>query len=65
MSLTSIVHSKVNSVNEWNSSFLNLILCSGNNLYTYVSNSIGKEFLLLSEVPEYVSEVPHLGEICL
>ncbi|CAB4041007.1 ATP-dependent DNA helicase PIF1, partial [Paramuricea clavata] len=54
MSLTSIVHSKVKNVNEWDSLFLNLILCSGNDLYTYISNSIGKEFLLLSEVPEYV-----------
>ena len=39
MSLTSILHSKVKNVNEWDSSlsFLNLILCSGNNLYSYIS----------------------------
>ena len=55
MSLTSILHSKVKNVNEWDSSFLNLILCSGNNLYSNISNSVGKEYLLLSEVPEYVS----------
>ena len=39
----------------WDSSFLNKILCIGNNLYTYIHNLINKDYLLLSDVPEMVS----------
>jgi hypothetical protein len=55
MSLTAIVHNHINNVDTWDSSFLNEILCAGNNLYTCISNSVNKSFLLLSEVPEMVS----------
>ena len=38
MSLTAIVHSKVKNVNEWDSLFLNLILCCGN-IYVRVKSN--------------------------
>ena len=42
----------------WDSSFLNIILCSGNSLYAFISNSINKTFLLVhvTDVPEIVSD---------
>ena len=46
-------HEKTN-INVWDSSFLNVILCTGNSLYTCISNSINKTFLLLTDVPEIV-----------
>ena len=32
---------------------LNTILSVGNNLYTYIHNSINQDYLLLSDVPEW------------
>ena len=55
MSLTAIVCNQLETVSTWNSSSLNTILENGNNLYVYISNSIGKDFLLLTEVPEMIS----------
>ena len=55
MSLTAIVQTQIKDITTWDSSFLNKILCIGNNLYTYIHNSIGKDYLLLSDVPEMVS----------
>ena len=55
MSLTAIVQTQIKDITTWDSSFLNKILCIGNNLYTYIHNSIGKDYLLLSDVPEIVS----------
>ncbi|CAB3983680.1 ATP-dependent DNA helicase PIF1 [Paramuricea clavata] len=55
MSLTAIVHNHINNVVTWDSSFLNEILCAGNNFYTCISNPVNKSFLLLSDVPEMVS----------
>ena len=37
------------------SSFLNTILSAGNNLYTFIHNSVNHDYLLLSDVPEMVS----------
>ena len=55
MSLTAIVYVHITNVNEWDSALLNDILCAGNNLYSFVSNSINKNYLLLTDVPEMVS----------
>ena len=55
MSLTAIVHSHITNINSWDFSFLNFILHAGNNLYTCISSSINKNFLLLTDVPEMVS----------
>ena len=48
MSLTAIIYNEITNINAWDSSFLNVILCSGNSLYTCISNSINKTFLLLT-----------------
>ena len=55
MSLTAIVQTQLKDMTTWDSSFLNKILCIGNNLYTYIHNLINKDYLLLSDVPEMVS----------
>jgi hypothetical protein len=55
MSFTAIVHTQIEDITIWNSSFLNKILSVGNNLYTYIHNLINKDYLLLSDVPEMVS----------
>ena len=55
MLLTAIVYNQLQTVSTWNSSSLNTILTNGNSLYIYISNSIGKDFLLLTEVPEMIS----------
>ena len=55
MSLTAIIHHQITNINAWDSSFLNVILCAGNSLYTCLSNSVNKTFLLLTDVPEMVS----------
>ena len=43
------------NIYAWDSSFLNVILCAGNSVYTCISNSINKTFLLLTDVLEIVS----------
>ena len=48
MSLTAIVHSHITNVNAWDFSFLNFMLRAGNSLYTCISSSINKNFLLLN-----------------
>jgi hypothetical protein len=55
MSLTAIVYSQIHDVSTWNSALLNTILFHGNILYTFISNSINKDLLLLTDVPEFVS----------
>ena len=42
-------------MSTWNSSSLNTILLNGNSLYTYISNSAPKDFLLLTELPAMIS----------
>ena len=39
MSLTEIIYNEITNINAWDSSFLNVILCTGNSLYTCISNS--------------------------
>ena len=74
MFLTSIVHSHLTNVNAWDFSFLNFMLRAGNSLYTCISSSINKDFLLLTDVPEMASvsdkiylqySVIHVVVICL
>lgn len=55
MSLTSIVYNQIQDVSDWDSSFLNTILISGNSLYTCLRNSDNKDLLLLTDVPEMIS----------
>ena len=55
MSLTAIVHSQIENISTWNSCSLNNMLLNGNNLYTCISNSINKDLLLLSDVPEMIA----------
>ena len=50
MSLTAIIYNEITNINAWDSSSLNVILCIGNSLYTCISNSINKTFLLLTDV---------------
>jgi hypothetical protein len=54
MSLCSIVYNEIKSVNIWDTSIMNQILVYGNNLYGVISQSINKDFLLLTDVPELV-----------
>ena len=55
MSLTAIVYNKIHSVNIWDMSILNTILCTGDNLYSIISRSVNKDLLLLTDVPDMVS----------
>ena len=55
MSLTAIVYNQLQTVSMWNSSSLNTLSLNGNGLYNYISNSVRKDFLLLTEVPEMIS----------
>ena len=54
MSLCAIVYKEIKSVNIWDKLMLNSILISGNSLYSMISQSINKSYLLLTDVPEYV-----------
>ena len=55
MCLTAVLHNQLKNIDEWDSSFLNGILCAGNSLYSCISTSINKPFLLLNDLPEMVS----------
>jgi hypothetical protein len=55
MCLTAVLHNQQKNIAEWDSSFLNVILCAGNGLYSCISSSINKPFLLLTNLPEMVS----------
>lgn len=55
MSLTSIVHNQTENASIWNSSSLNNILLNGDSLCTCICNSVGKDLLLLTGVPEIIS----------
>ena len=55
MCLTAVLHNQLKNIDEWDSSFLNGILCAGNSLYSCISTSINKPFLVLNDLPEMVS----------
>jgi hypothetical protein len=55
MCLTAVLHNQQKNIDQWDSSFLNVILCAGNGLYSCISSSINKPFLLLTDLPEMVS----------
>ena len=55
MPLTAIIYNHITNANTWDSTILDSILCSGNNLYSFISNSVNKSYLLLTDVPEMVS----------
>ncbi|CAB3983617.1 ATP-dependent DNA helicase PIF1 [Paramuricea clavata] len=59
MSLCAIVYKEIKSVNIWDRSILNQILFLGNNLYGVISRSINKNYLLLTDVPEFVEMDNH------
>ena len=52
---SAVLHSHLKNIDEWDSTFLNEILYTGNILYSHVSNSVKKRFLLLSDIPETIS----------
>ena len=55
MYLTAIIYNYISNENAWDSTVLSSILCAGNNLYSFISNSVKKSYLLLTDVPEMVS----------
>ena len=55
MSLYGIVYKEIKPVNIWDQSILNTILINGNSLYSVISQSINKNYLLLTDVPELVA----------
>ena len=55
MPLTAIIYNHITNANTWDSTILDSILCAGNNLYSFISNSVNKSYLLLTDVPEMVS----------
>ena len=55
MCFSAVLHSHLKNIDEWDSTFLNEILYTGNILYSHVSNSVKKRFLLLSDIPETIS----------
>ena len=59
MSLCAIVYKEIKSVNIWDRLMLNSILMCGNNLYSIISQSINKSYLLLTDVPEFVDIENH------
>ena len=50
MSLYAIVYKEIKSVNIWDRLMLNSILICGNSLYSIISQSINKSYLLLTDV---------------
>jgi hypothetical protein len=54
MSLRSIVYNEIKSVNIWDTSIMNQILVYGNSLCGVISQSINKDFLLLTDVLQLV-----------
>jgi len=54
MSLSAILYKEIKSVNIWNQTALNTIMVYGDNLYSTISRSVNKNFLLLTDVPEFV-----------
>ena len=53
-SLYAIVYKEIKSVNIWDRMMLNSILICGDSLYGIISQSINKNYLLLTDVPEFV-----------
>ena len=54
MSLHAIVYKEIKSINIWDQSILNIILINGSSLYSVISQSINKNYLL-TDVPELVA----------
>ena len=54
MSLSAIVYKEIKSVNMWNQTTLNTIMVCRDNLCGAISQSINKNCLLLTDVPEFV-----------
>ena len=54
MSLSAIVYKEIKTVNIWNQTTPKTIMVCGDNLYGTISQSINKDYLLLTGVPEYV-----------
>ena len=54
MALTALIHFQEKSLNDWTGCDLNQILLRGNSLYSHVSQSANKEYLLMSELPNHI-----------
>ena len=56
MSLTAIIYHHIEDINLWSSSTLNNILVTGNNLYSTIRSMVQtNDYLLLTDVPAFVS----------
>ena len=60
ISLYAIVYIEIKSVNIWDMLMLNSILICGNSLYSIISQSIDKGYLLLTDIPEFVDIENHV-----
>ena len=60
ISLYAVVYKEIKSVNIWDRLMLNSILISGNSLYSIISQSINKSYLLLTDIPEFVEIENHV-----
>ena len=60
ISLYAVVYKEIKSVNIWDRLMLNSILISGNSLYSIISQSINKSYLLLTDIPELVEIENHV-----
>ena len=60
MSLCAIVYKEIKSVNIWDRLMLNSILICGDSLYSIISQSINKSYLLLTDVPGFVDMDNHV-----
>ena len=60
MSLCAIVYKEIKSVNIWDRLMLNSILICGDSLYSVISQSINKSYLLLTDVPGFVDMDNHV-----
>ena len=60
ISLYAVVYKEIKSVNIWDRLMLNSILICGNSLYSIISQSINKSYLLLTDIPEFVDIENHV-----
>ena len=52
MSLTALVYNQIRDVVVWDAALLNTILLVGDRLHSYITNSITKDYLLFTDIPE-------------
>ena len=60
ISLYAVVYKEIKSVNIWDMLMLNSILICGNSLYSIISQSMNKSYLLLTDIPQFVDIENHV-----